>query len=131
MKVKKGIRDLYDDEKIRGFWIWTWGDSWQGPYFGNELWVNLNEYILRNYVKNPSQSEKEIFYNYVKQELKLSNEDADKLRELCLLSTDAVYYGQESKYFETPNTWWVRDHYFTSINLSSIVEQNLQENVIE
>ncbi len=130
MTEKKGIRDLYSDPKIKGFWIWTWGDSWEGPYFGNELWVNLNEYILRSFIQNPEQEEKDIFYDYALQHLKLSHKDADKLRELCLLSTDAVYYGQESKYFEAPNTWWVRDHYLTSISLKGIVEKNLQEEVI-
>ena len=64
MTEKKGIQDLYDNPLIKGFWIWTWGDSWQGPYFGNELWVNLNEFVLRSFVLNPSQSEEEIFYDY-------------------------------------------------------------------
>jgi hypothetical protein len=110
---------LYDDPKIKGFWIWTWGDSWQGPYFGNELWVNLNEYVLRSYVLNPKQSEKEIFYDYALNHLNLTLDNADKLRELCLLSTDAVYYGQASKYFEKVDywtrDWWVRDQYFTAL----------------
>ena len=134
MTEKKGIRDLYNDEKIKGFWIWTWGDSWQGPYFGNELWINLNEFVLRNYILNPKQTEKEIFYNYALHHLNLSETDAGKLRELCLLSTDAVYYGQASKYFEENDfwirDWWVRDHYFTAINLNNIVKKNLQEKVL-
>ncbi|MBN1187935.1 MAG: hypothetical protein JXB49_37015 [Bacteroidales bacterium] len=134
MTDKKGIRDLYDNSQIKGFWIWTWGDSWQGPYFGNELWVNLNEYVLRSYILNPKQTEEEIFYNYALNHLHLSQSDADKLRELCLLSTDAVYYGQASKYFEEDDfwmrDWWVRDHYFTAINLSNIVKRNLQKEII-
>ena len=92
---------------------------------------HLNQYVLRSYVLKPNQSEEVIFFNYVRQKLKLSSEDADKFRELCLLSTDAVYYGQESRYFEKPKTWWVRDHYFTAINLKEVVEKNIQDKVIE
>lgn len=66
MTEKKGIRDLFDDPKIKGFWIWTWGDGWVGPYFGNELWVDLNEYVLRSFVIKPNQSEEEIFSNYAR-----------------------------------------------------------------
>ncbi len=131
MREPKGIQDLYTDEKIKGFWIWTWGDSWQGPYFGNELWVNLNEFVLRSYALNPNQTEEEIFYDYAINHLKLSQQSAEKFRELNLLSTDAVYYGQETSYFDKPNTWWVRDHYFTAIDLKEIVEKGVQKKVIE
>jgi hypothetical protein len=129
MKEKKGIRDLMDDLKIKGFWIWTWGDGWVGPYFGNEFWIDLNEYVLRSYVLNPNQTEEEIFFKYTREHLKLAQQDAEKLRELCLLSTDAVYYGQESKYLGN-NPWWVRDHYLTAINLKEAVEKNVQDKVI-
>ena len=129
MTEKKGIQDLYDNPLIKGFWIWTWGDSWQGPYFGNELWVNLNEFVLRSFVLNPSQSEEEIFYDYALNHLHLSKSNADKLRELCLLSTDAVYYGQASKHLSV--NWWIRDHYFTALKLQKVVENNQQEEVIE
>jgi hypothetical protein len=90
--------------------------------------------VLRSYIQNPDRSEEEIFFSYACQLLELSREDAEKLRELCLLSTDAVYYGQASKYFEENDwlerDWWVRDHYFTAINLANIVERNLQEKAI-
>ncbi len=127
---RKGIRDLYDDSKIKGFWIWTWGDRWVGPYFDNELWIDLNEFILRDYVLNPDQTEEEIFNKYSTKHLKLTTEDAQKLRKLCLLSEDAVYYGQASKYFHA-NPWWCRDHYLTSINLNEVVTKDLKENVLE
>ena len=129
MKEKKGIRDLYDDDKIKGFWIWTWGDGWVGPYFDNELWINLNEFVIRDFVLNPEQNEEEIFMKYAVNHLKLSDADAEKLRELCLLSTDAVYYGQASQYLNV-NTWWIRDQYLTAINLDQVVRKGLQEKIL-
>ena len=129
MKEKKGIRDLYDDPKIKGFWTWTWGDGWVGPYFDNELWINLNEFVLREFILNPKQNEEEIFFNYAQQNLKLSQEDAEKFRELCLLSTDAVYYGQASRYFYA-NPWWVRDQYLTAIDLSEVITKGVKEEVL-
>lgn len=129
MEEKKGIRDLIDDPKIKGFWTWTWGDGWVGPYFGNEFWINLNEYVLRSYVLNPKQSEEEIFLDYALQHLKLSQEDAEKFRELCLLSTDAVYYGQASRYFKT-RPWWCRDQYLTAIDLSQVITKGIKEEVL-
>ena len=129
MKEKKGIRDLYDDTKIKGFWTWTWGDGWVGPYFDNELWINLNEFVIRDFVLNPKQNEEEIFNKYAVNYLKLSDADAGKLRELCLLSTDAVYYGQASRYFYA-NPWWCRDQYLTAIDLGEVINKGIKEKVL-
>lgn len=129
MKEKKGIRDLNDDPKIKGFWTWTGGDGWVGPYFDNELWMNLNEFVIRDYVMNPKQSEEEIFNKYAINHLKLSEADAEKLRTLSLLSTDAVYYGQASRYFKA-DPWWCRDQYFTAINLSEVINKGIKEKVL-
>lgn len=127
---KKGIQDLFNDPKIKGFWIWTWGDGWVGPYFDNELWINLNEFVLRDFTLNPKQSEEEIFEKYARRNLQLTKEDSQRLRELCLLSEDAVYYGQASKYFNA-SPWWCRDHYLTAINLEQVVSTNITEKVLE
>jgi hypothetical protein len=126
---KKGIRDLYNDPKIKGFWIWTWGDGWVGPYFDNELWINLNEFIIRSFAKNPKQKEVDIFEQYTRLHLKLTKEDGRKFRELCLLSEDAVYYGQASQYFYA-NAWWCRDQYLTAINLTQVVSAGIMEKVL-
>ncbi len=129
MDEKKGIRDLINDPNIKGFWIWTGGDGWVGPYFDNELWMNLNEFVVRDFVLNPEQNEEEIFYKYAKKHLKLSDADAQKFRELCLLSTDAVYYGQASRYFDA-DPWWCRDQYLTAIDLKEVIDREIKEEVL-
>jgi len=130
MEDKKGIRNLFNDSKIKGFWIWTWGDGWAGPYFDNELWINLNEYVLREYALNPMETEENLFKKYALEHLNLTKEDSNKLRELCLLSTDAVYYGQASKYINV-NSFWCRDHYITSVNLEKAVSNNFVEKILD
>lgn len=129
MDHKKGLQDLYDDPKIKGVWTWCWGDGWVGPYFDNELWVDLNEYVIRTYVCNPKRSEQEIFETYAKEELRLSDTDAQKLRELCMLSVDAVFYGQDTNQFQTI-PWYIRDHYMTGIRLENVVKNNIVDTIL-
>ena len=126
----KDIRDLYNDKKIKGFWIWTWGDGWFGPYFDNELWIKLNEFVIRDYVLNPDQTEETIFNKYTIDHLKLSMSDGSKFRELCLLSVDAVFHGQETQLFNGEE-WWCRDEFITGLNLDSAVIKNVQNAVLK
>ncbi len=130
MTIKKGIRSLFNDPKIKGFWIWTWGDGWGGPYFDNELWIKLNEFVIRTFAQNPNQKEEDIFEAYGRKHLQLKETDILKFRELCMLSEDAVYFGQASKYFAS-NAWWCRDHYLTAINLNQVVEKGIKAEVLE
>ncbi|WP_244901813.1 hypothetical protein [Croceivirga radicis] len=129
MEVKKGLIDLYEDSKIKGVWTWTGGDGWVGPYFDNELWMDLNEYIIRTFVHNPKKTEEDIFMDYAINQLKLSDLDAKKFRQLNLLSTDAVYYGQASKHFFA-DTWWCRDHYLSAIDLKEVVRKEIIDKVL-
>ncbi len=125
----KGISSLYDTEQVKGFWIWAGGDGWVGPYINNELWVKLNEYVLRNYALHPLKTEEEIFNEYAANELNLSDEDVKKFRELCIDSEIAVYRGQYSEIFNT-DVWWCRDQYLPALNLDHVVKNNLQEKVL-
>ena len=127
---RRGIRDLYDVDNVKGFWIWTWGDSWYGPYFSNELWVKLNEYVLRTFTKHPELPEEDIFNDYAIHQLHLSPEDTRKLRRLCLLSEDAVFYGQDSKITKV-GVWWIRDQYLTGVKLNEVVKNGLQAPILK
>ncbi|RIJ46507.1 hypothetical protein D1614_18805 [Maribellus luteus] len=126
---RKGIADLYHETQVRGVNIWTWGDGWKGPYFDSELWINLNEYILRNYALNPENDELLLFNQYAKSELGIKGGDIARFRELCLLSEDAAYYGQSSRYFKV-NSWWCRDQFLTGINLKEVVKKDIKEKVL-
>lgn len=129
MKEKKGLRDIINKPQVKGFWTWTWGDSWYGPYFSNELWLKLNEYVIRNYILHPQKTEKEIFYDYALNKLKLTKSDADKLRKLCLLSVNAVALGQQSALISN-DSWWLRDQNLTAINLDEVVSKGIEKQII-
>ncbi|MFI3288684.1 MAG: hypothetical protein SNH55_01725 [Rikenellaceae bacterium] len=122
---RRGIRSLYDEQKVKGFWIWTWGDGWYGPYYDNEMWVNLNEYVIRTYIQNPTRSEASIFNEYAKEKMGLSEEDTAKLREMMLLSEIAVFYGQDTQLFEI-NVWSIRDQFLPAVDLTAAVKRGLQ-----
>ncbi len=126
---KKGLRDLYANKNVRGFWTWTWGDGWGGPYFDNELWIKLNEYVIRTFTLTPERSEEEIFNEYASKVLKLSKQDVKRFRELNLLSEEAAYYGQSTKLF--PHfIWHSRDQYFGCLHLENAVKKGVVDEAL-
>jgi len=107
----KSIRDFSEakPELFGGLWTWTRGGGWEGPYIKNELWCDLNAWVLAQWTQNTTQSEESIFHRYAKERLKLSNNDAENFRKLALLSADAVIRGRNSTQADM-NPWWTRDH---------------------
>ncbi len=112
----KGIKDIADNEKIVGLYTWPRGGGWNGPYPANEFWCKLNTYVIAQYGLNPNRSEEEIFFEFAKKEMNLSQKDAELFREMCLISSDAIL---KSRYIEAydislnesimPCNNWMRD----------------------
>jgi len=97
---------------FKGMWTWSRGGGWEGPYIQNELWPELNAYVMAQWALNTNQSEASIFNRYATTKLKLSPADAKKFRRLALLSQDAVLKGRRStKYFREIEAMWTRDEY--------------------
>lgn len=108
------IRDIYNAGKLVGMWTWTRGGGWEGPYPKNELWCDLNAWVMAQWARSPQQPEEKIFHDYATKRLKLSRKDAARFRELALLSEKATLRGMRSAAF--PNdvfAMWVRDEYIT------------------
>ena len=106
----QSLRKLWSNPLIAGLSTWSRGGGWKGPYITNEMWCDLNVYVLAKWVQNPARSEEAIFNEYCAQVLKLDAENTQKFRRLCLLSADAVYRGIRSTHNDiTP--WWTRDQY--------------------
>jgi hypothetical protein len=107
------LRDALNSKLIDGVWTWTRGGGWEGPYIGtNELWCDLNAYVMAQWANNTSQTEEEVFYSYAKKVLGLNDDHAKLFRKLSLLSGEAVLLGRRSAmYFEDIGTWWTRDEY--------------------
>ncbi len=95
--------DLY-----AGVWTWTRGGGWDGPYIKDEMWCDLNAWVMAQWAKDPKQSEENIFNRYAAEKLHLKGDDVKAFRKLCLLSAEAVVRGRNTTYRDL-NPWWTRD----------------------
>ncbi len=106
----KGLRDVVEHPNFAGVWTWSRGGGWKGPYIENELWCELNAYVLCKWAQNPSRSEEAIFHEYAMKILGLEDESIDQFRELCLLSVQGVIRGRSSVHGDV-NVLWTRDEF--------------------
>lgn len=117
--VIEGFEEHRAGESARAFWAsplaaglstWSRGGGWKGPYITNELWCDLNVYVISKWVQQPERSEEDVFREFATDVLRLSAEDAAKFRRLALLSADAVYRGKRSTKNDI-RPQWTRDEY--------------------
>jgi len=96
--------DLYG-----GIWTWSRGGGWEGPYIKNEMWCDLNSWVMAQWAQNTEKSEAYIFNRYATERLHLEGDDVSKFRKLCLLSAEAVVRGRNTTYNDISDVWWTRD----------------------
>ena len=121
----KGLRDVMSNPLYAGLWTWSRGGGWEGPFIKSGLWCELNTYVVSQFAAHPELTEKQIFQNFARNELKLSDPDAAKFHELCLLSAKAVLRGQLTTLGAKIDVWWARDHFFEEPDLSDFVKRGL------
>ena len=95
-------------ELYAGIWTWSRGGGWDGPYIKNEMWCDLNSWVMAQWALQTDKSEEFIFNRYATERLGLQGDDVAKFRKLCLLSAQAVVRGRNSTYGDM-NPWWTRD----------------------
>lgn len=110
-----GLNDLKGNPNFCGIWSWSRGGGWKGPYISNELWCDLNAYMISHWAASPETPEKEIFKTYT-DKLGLSEADAARFRRIALLSADGVVRGHNSL-IHPVNVWWTRDQFFGGLDL--------------
>lgn len=115
-RVKIGLRDLIGDPKILGVYSWSRGGGWYGPYIINELWPDLNSFVLARFVMDSTRSEEEVFHEYAAGKVGLAGDDISRFRELCLLSAHGILMGRQCAAFDRllnesvlPTACWMRD----------------------
>ena len=109
MEGMKSLDDLKSNSNFKGVWTWSRGGGWKGPYITNELWCDLNAYVISQWAQDTNQDEAAIFSKYCKV-LGLSDKDAAVFRKIALLSNRGVFYGRSSKITKI-NPWWIRDQF--------------------
>ncbi len=106
----QSIRGVWSNPLISGLFTWSRGGGWKGPYITNEIWCDLNVYVLSKWALEPNRTEESVFNDFCTTILKLSAPDTASFRKLCLLSADAVYRGIRSTENDI-SPWWTRDQF--------------------
>lgn len=96
-------KDIY-----AGIWTWSRGGGWGGPYPANEIWCDLNAWVMAQWALDVTRSEEEIFNEYATEHLNLSAKDVVAFRQLCLLSAEAIVRGRNTTHCDM-DPWWTRD----------------------
>ncbi len=105
------IRDLHErTDLMAGIWTWTRGGGWEGPYIPNELWCDLNAWVVAQWANQPAESEENLFARYCAERLKLDAANAAIFRQIALLSEAAVLRGRRSTQGHLYQLW-NRDQY--------------------
>lgn len=118
-KNRRGLIDIKDHPLFSGVYTWSRGGGWYGPYVTrkNELWCDLNAFVIARWTQEPERSEKEIFEEYARDILGLNQANTARFRSIALMSLDAVAKGKCCEAFDTrerrhtpyPTNQWMRD----------------------
>lgn len=133
LSYPRGLKDITNRGMLCGIYTWSHGGGWQGPYITNEIWTDLNTYVVSHWGLDTKRGEKEIFYEYVNKKLGLTGWNADIFRQISILSIEAVRKGQCNSY-TINDKWWARDEFFSVARnmetVTSILKNNLSNKVL-
>ncbi|MFM8715394.1 MAG: hypothetical protein ACKOF3_01200, partial [Spartobacteria bacterium] len=106
----RSLRDFVERKPVlfAGVWTWSRGGGWEGPFIGNELWCDVNAWVMAQWAGNPAESEESILHRYAVNRLGLAKDQSPLFRRLCLASAEAVVRGRNSTHGDM-NPWWTRD----------------------
>lgn len=127
------MNQLKETPQLSGIWTWSRGGGWLGPYISNELWCDLNAYVLAEWANHPERPEKEIFRDYALMQ-GFEGEDIDRFHRISMLSADAIVRGRASLVMPI-NVWWTRDQFIGSErelkpDLDTIYEKGVTEEML-
>lgn len=114
----KSLRDVVNCENslVVGLWTWSRGGGWGGPFTngtknpkGDELWCDLNAYVLHGWAQDTSRTDKSLVTQYAREVLGMSKADAENFYQLAEMSADAVLYGIGTDCDPMLQVLWTRD----------------------
>jgi hypothetical protein len=126
----RGVKDILDRGLLCGIYTWSHGGGWQGPYITNEIWTDLNTYVVANWGKDTKRTEEEIFYEFAAKKLGLTGMNADIFRQIAILSIEGVRKGHCNSYTFN-DKWWARDEYFSAASNKKVVASILEKGVAQ
>ena len=113
----QSLRNLWQNSPLmRGVWTWSRGGGWRGPFIKNELWSELNAWVMAQWALDPAASEEPLFNCFATEKLGLPASQIPAFRRLALLSAKAAWRWKRG----TVNSLvagWSRDEYYTYPNL--------------
>lgn len=101
-----GLREIAKNELIAGVFTWTRGGGWYGPYLKNEMWCDLNAYVVAGWAHAPEKTEEVLFKEFASS--RGLRKGYDSFRTICLRSLDAVLGGRYCAYHDI-DLVWMRD----------------------
>ena len=105
------LNQLKTNPIFAGIWTWSRGGGWVGPCITNELWCELNTYVLAQWAKDTHLTEGEICKEFARNK-GMDGINAEKFCQLALLSADAIVRGRASL-IDNINVWWTRDQFIS------------------
>ena len=111
-----GLADLAGKPTFAGVLTWSRGGGWNGPYIADELWCELNAYVLSQWALGRGPTEAAVFDEYAAA-LGLARPERARFRRLALLSATGVLHGHYSTVLRLQNLAWTRDEYLGGSDL--------------
>ncbi len=115
-----------DETHFTGFYTWSRGGGWYGPYLKNEFWCELNSYVIAQWANDTSRSEEEIFRGFAEKH-GITGDSYEAFRELALKSATGVLKGRYCE-VEHLDLCWMRDQNLGGLNQLGENFENLYKN---
>jgi len=125
----RGLRDVLSSGLLKGVMTWSHGGGWRGPYITHEIWTDLNTYVVSHWAQNPVRTEEELFDEFTGK-LGLTPVNADRFRQIALLSVEGVRKGQLNSYASN-NVWWSRDEFFSVADNRDVIDDIMKRGVAD
>jgi hypothetical protein len=125
------LNQLKENPLFSGIWTWSRGGGWTGPYIQNELWCELNAYVLSHWANNTKRAEEDIFGEFAAAK-GITGIDAGNFHRLALLSADAIVRGRASLTGKV-NVWWTRDEFVSgqeALDIKGFIGNNLTDKLL-
>jgi hypothetical protein len=87
-----GLADVAANPVVCGIWTWSRGGGWRGPYITDELWCDLNTWVIARWARDTGLGEEGAFAAYARR-LGLHGPAINRFRRFALLSAAGTLRG--------------------------------------